>query len=206
MTKGYNRIAGIYDSLAQLVFGKAMIQSQTVFLDRMQDTKSLLVLGGGTGWWLNDLMEMNPHLKITFVDSSSEMIRIAKTKLNLKHQVDFVCGTIDSVEVNDKFDGVILYYFADLFSEEGLSVIIQRLIQRMNDASIWLVTDFANKKGWHSGMLKIMYAFFGFTTGQKSNRLPDWQNQLEKAGLIKMEQRTFYGKFMESVLYRLTKA
>jgi len=199
--KGYNQLAPVYDRLARFVFGKAMTQSQMIFLGQLQNCESVLVLGGGTGWWLNDLLKRFPDLKITFVDSSSEMIRRAKMKLKLKHQVDFVHGTIEDVSMDRKFDGVILYYFLDLFPGDRLPVVIEKIFNHMNANSIWLVSDFINRKKWHTAFLKMMYLFFYLLTGSTSKQLPDWQNKLENAGLLKIEEQTFYGKFILAGFY-----
>ncbi|HEY5824352.1 MAG TPA: class I SAM-dependent methyltransferase [Cyclobacteriaceae bacterium] len=201
MSNGYNRIAGIYDGLARIVFGKSMIQSQTIFLDQLQNCKSILVLGGGTGWWLSDLLKKSPHLNITFVDSSSEMIRRAKMKLELSHHVDFIHGTVEDLQEERKFDGVVLFYFLDLFSEKDLEMVLQRIKVKIIPNSIWLVSDFVNKKKWHAVFLKLMYTFFRLTTGSNSKQLPDWQGQLDKAGLVKVKDDNFYKGFILATLY-----
>jgi len=202
MNEGYNRIAGIYDGLARIVFGKSMVQSQTIFLDQLKDCKAVLVLGGGTGWWLNDLLKKHPHLSITFVDLSSEMIRIAKEKLEVKDQVDFIHGTIEDVNLARKFDGVILFYFLDLFLEKDLEKVLQKIMANTISDSVWLVSDFISKKKWHTVFLRLMYLFFSLSTGLNSKNLPDWQKQLKRAGLIKVKENNFYRGFILATLYR----
>jgi tRNA (cmo5U34)-methyltransferase len=203
--KGYNRIAPVYDWLARLVFGRSIIRSQTIFLDQLKDCRSVLVLGGGTGWWLNELLKKYPYLDITFVDSSSEMIRRAKMKLEFNYRVEFVHSTIEEFQNSRKYDGIILYYFLDLFSEENLEAVIKKIEAQASAHSVWLVSDFVNKKKWHAVFLKLMYAFFRLLTGSNSIQLPDWQGELRKAGLVKMQEKDFYRGFILATIYQSDK-
>lgn len=204
MKSGYDRIAWLYDRLAKLIFGKSIIQSQTFFLNQLKTCNTVLVLGGGTGWWLDGLLDRFPHLQITFIDSSSEMIRQAKHKLIPSAKVRFINGTIASLTGNDKFDGVVLHYFLDQFSEEQLPKELQQIVQWMNSKSIWLVSDFVNQKKWHSVFLQWMYLFFNLVTDLKTKRLPDWEKHLERAGLREIEKRSFYRQFIHAVVYQLS--
>jgi tRNA (cmo5U34)-methyltransferase len=202
MKKGFDRIAPLYDLLSRLVFGKSMIKSQLCFIDELKKCNSVLVLGGGTGWWLNDLIKKQPHLKITFVDSSLEMIGLAKAGVVSGHAIHFVHGTIESLSVGEEFDAVVLYYFLDLFPDEQLPDILQKINVHMNAQSLWLVSDFVNKKKWHALLLKLMYSFFYFTTGLNNRSLPPWEQCLRTNGLSEIKEHYFYGKFIRSVVYQ----
>ncbi len=52
---GFNRIAGVYDFLAKLVFGKHIRRSQEHFLKMVIQQNKVLVLGGGSGWILESI-------------------------------------------------------------------------------------------------------------------------------------------------------
>ena len=205
MRRSYDQIAPIYDRLARLVFGQSITKSQTLFLDELQKCQSVLVLGGGTGWWLSDLLKKYPHLNITFIDSSSEMIRRAKMKLELNQHVDFVQGTIENVPIDRKFDGIVLFYFLDLFSSESIETVLQKIREKTIPDSIWLISDFVSKKKWHAVFLKLMYIFFHLSTGLNSKQLPDWQGHLQRTGLVQMKENSFYRGFILATLYRSDK-
>jgi len=202
MKKGYDRIAHFYDRLTRLVFGKSILLSQTLFFDKLQFCNKVLVVGGGTGQWLNNLIKKFPHLKITFVDSSLEMIRLAKKKLELNQNVNFIHGTIESVSVNEKFDAVALFYFLDLFSEGELLIVLKSISGRMKSGSTWLVSDFVNQKKWHAILLWIMYLFFNVFTGLKTKQLPDWQSSLNKITLRQIRQKGFFNNFIQATIYQ----
>src|SRR6478609_400317 len=205
MSIGYNRIAGIYDGLARIVFGKSMVQSQTIFLDQLQNCKSILVLGGGTGWWLNDLLKKYPEIQITFVETSIKMISIAKKGLKFNNRVEFVYGSVESLSAKKRFDAVVLYYFVDLFDELILNNVIKEIERRLKPEATWLATDFIEEKKWHTVFLKVMYTFFNYTTDLKTKSLPDWRKVLQINGLRIIEQQSFYLGFILSVAYRSRK-
>jgi tRNA (cmo5U34)-methyltransferase len=201
MKNGFDRIAKVYNFLSRLVFGKSIVRSQLCFLNYLESNKSVLILGGGTGWHLNHLLYLYPYLKITFVDSSSKMINIAKKKLKPGYQVKFICDTYESIAVDEKFDAVILYYFLDLFPEEELPKAIQSINRNMKLKSRWLVSDFVNNKPWHSFMLELMYTFFRYTTRLKTRELPDWRKYLNE-NFTFIEQRSFYCGFIQALVYQ----
>ena len=199
---GFDRIATYYDALARLVFGKSLQKAQTCFLNYIPPGSNVLVLGGGTGWWLNEFLRLNPTCKIVYIDESSEMIRLAKKFTNNDQRIVFVQGTQDSIPERSKFDVVILFCFLDLFTEKQLPDMFRKIMGSMNSNSHWLVTDFINRSWWHSLLLFVMYRFFKLTTGLKNQRLPDWQEAMHQTGLRKVDEKSFFGQFIKSALYR----
>src|SRR6187402_1340927 len=75
---GFDRLAPVYDKLAGLVFGKAIVDAQLVFLDRVRAGDRILILGGGTGWLLEKLLRKQPVCEVWYVESSSRMIELTR--------------------------------------------------------------------------------------------------------------------------------
>jgi trans-aconitate methyltransferase len=75
---GFDSIAGIYDVLAKLVFGQSIQRAQTHFLPNARNCTSILVLGGGTGWLLRHIRQVNAAAHIVYVDASSAMLHRAR--------------------------------------------------------------------------------------------------------------------------------
>ncbi len=203
MKSGYSRIAKIYDQLARLVFGEAILRSQIIFFNQLEQCQDILVVGGGTGLWLNDLLNQFPHLKITFLDSSPEMICLAKEKLKSDYSVNFICSSIELFSTEERYDAVLLFYFLDLFEENDLKRTLVTIKRKLKLNSLWLVTDFVNERIWHRVMLGSMYLFFRVTTGLRNQQLPDWSTELKKSGLLKQNERSFYRGFIRSAVYQL---
>lgn len=197
---GFDTIAFAYDQLTRIVFGRAIARSQLQFLQLLGKCKRVLVLGGGTGWWMNDFLLANPDTRITFIDASEKMIRLAESKLQVKDRVDFIHGTHQSIP-DEKYDAVVLFYFMDLFTNEELAPLIQTIKRKINTQGVWLVSDFVNHQPWHATLLKVMYTFFNLVTGLPAFSLPEWQLHLRKQGLKQSEHITFYKGFIYSSVY-----
>jgi ubiquinone/menaquinone biosynthesis C-methylase UbiE len=78
MTSGYDKLAPVYDWLAVFFVGKQIQQAQLKWLSYLSDRKKLLILGGGTGWMLPAVFQINPNLVIHYVDASAKMIAQAQ--------------------------------------------------------------------------------------------------------------------------------
>jgi len=197
---GFNSIAKYYDRLARLVFSKSIVQAQTCFLNRIPPSSHVLVVGGGTGWWMNDFLRSNPTCTICFVEESSEMIRLAKSATKEDHRITFRLGTHDSISECDEFDVVITSFFLDIFSDNELRAVVNKIDTSAKPRALWLVTDFVETKWWHSIMLIVMYGFFRLTTGLKNQKLPDWHAALGQAQLAEVDTRLFSKGFIKSVV------
>jgi tRNA (cmo5U34)-methyltransferase len=201
MSKGFDRIAGIYDRLARLVFGKAFVQSQVVFLDRLHSVASVLVVGGGTGWWMRDLVKINPAISITFLEASEKMIDLASRGIGENSSIRFIHGEHDQIPAGGKFDAVILFYFLDLFRDEVLLSVIERIQTSLKGDALWLVTDFVEGKKWHSLLLKIMYKFFYYAADLQTQSLPGWKRKMSEAGFKQIDEQAFFGRFISASLW-----
>ena len=199
---GFDSIAKYYDWLACLVFGSAILNAQTLFLRRIPPSSKVLVLGGGTGWWLKELSFRAARCETLYIEQSAEMIKIAM-KSNEGTQIIFRQGTEQSLNSENEFDVVITFFFLDLFQEKNLQEVIKKVRLSMKPNALWLATDFVRTKWWHSFMLFIMYAFFWLTTGLRNQSLPNWEVLLLENGLVKADEEMFYGNFMKSALYRV---
>ena len=82
MPVSFDRVALYYDWLARAVLGKGWRQSQTAFLPMLSRSSTILVVGGGTGWWLPILRAANPTATILFVDASEAMLVRARAQIS----------------------------------------------------------------------------------------------------------------------------
>jgi tRNA (cmo5U34)-methyltransferase len=196
----FDGIAKYYDRLARIVFGSAIRDAQTCFLDRIPDHSNVLVLGGGSGWWLNGLIAQKPACKIRYIEVSAGMLELARKNSKTGSQIEFVLGTEESTGVG-QFDVVITYFFLDLFDEERLQHVVDIIKGKLASKGVWLVSDFVNTRWWHGPALFIMYRFFRTTTGLKTKKLVDWNNSLRANGLCERETRLFYRHFIKSVVF-----
>ena len=191
----------MYDPLAQLIFGKSIVDSQTWFLDQVPPMAKVLILGGGTGWILGELVKQNPSCTVWYVEASTKMIEKTRGRL-LHNQVNLIHGTEDDIPQNVTFDVIITNFYLDLFTEEKLKNVIQQLTNQTHSSSRWLVTDFVDRGvWWQRFMLKIMYLFFRSVCDIEANRLPNWNTCLNIHRWTEASSKDWYGGFIRSTVF-----
>lgn len=202
-SNGFDKIANVYDALARLVFGKAIRQAQNYFLNDIPSQSKVLILGGGSGWLLSQMLKSNPQCEIWYIEASEKMLELSKVKANQFNRVYFIHGTEDSIPRTIQFDVVITNFYLDLFTETSLDRVIDKIQNVMRPQAIWLVSDFLNNnKWWQSFLLRIMYHFFRTLCGIEAASLPDWNRMLLEKRLRRMKSQLFYSGFIESVVYQ----
>ena len=202
---GYDPLAKYYDRLARLVFGQAMVRSQTFFLDWIPAGSRILILGGGTGWWLRQLLQSCPDGRILYIDASVKMLTLAREVVNNDPRITFIHGTHEVIAEVNAFDTIITFYFLDLFSQQDLGKLVKMISVSAKPNALWLVTDFVKTRKWHALLLRVMYIFFRLTTGLHNQKLPDWEKALMPEGISLLAQKMFYGEFIKAGAYKVTK-
>lgn len=194
----YRKIAPFYDLLTRIAFGGDFLQSKKQFLDKVENGDSVLIIGGGTG-------EILPHIskgtKITYVDSSKEMIEKAKERNH--HGVQFDHCKWDEFNAEGKYDCILAFYFLDLFSDRILENTLKKVDFYLKPGGILLITDFVNNRRWHAAFLGILYFFFRVTTGLKTKKLPSWEQATDDK--FKLIDATYHcQRFIKACLYKST--
>jgi len=203
--KGFDRLAPVYDRFARLVYGSAIRDAQLFFLSTIPPTANVLILGGGTGWLLNDLFKTRPECRVCYVEASAKMLALAQQQLpaQKKGQVHFILGTEDAIPTVRPFDAVITAFYLDLFSPDTLRCIIDKVSASLTSSGIWLVSDFTTPKTWwQKALLKIMYIFFRRVCGIEATHLPAWDQALVGCGWHATGEKLFFHGFIKSVTYR----
>lgn len=199
----FDAIAPYYDRLATLVFGKAIKDAQLVHLKSIPAATHILVLGGGTGWWLNDLLAINTTCIVYYVEASAAMLHQAKRNSDDSERVRFVHGTENDV-AGIHFDVIITYFFLDMFEENQLDQFVPRMRLIMKPAAIWIVAEFTNCKYWHKFLLRLMYFFFNVMGALDLKKLPQWRNTIEINRFKLIKSKKYFGEFIHSHVYRIS--
>jgi tRNA (cmo5U34)-methyltransferase len=196
---GFDKISVVYDSLARIIYGKSIQQSQVYFLDRIPPHASVLILGGGTGWILEKINEVQPSVKIDYIEASSKMLRLARDKNQHHNNIQYIHGTEQDVTALPLYDVIITNFFLDLFPDKKLSSVVRLILSKLKHDGCWIVTDFVNeRKWWQRVLLSVMYVFFKITTGIEASTLPDWNQVLTSSALEPTEVKTFYHGFIKT--------
>lgn len=199
----FDRISSVYDLLASIVFGRSIRRAQTLFLKEISQGGHVLVLGGGTGWLLAELLSLNPNCQVVYIDASMKMVEMAKKKAKGSKNVFFVHGTENSIPRGIRFDAIITHFYLDLFAQESCDKIVSLIRGSCHNRTLWLACDFINKAWWHTAMLFIMYTFFRVVSGLNVKELPDWKKSIMQSGFVEIRTKSFSKGFISSALFQL---
>jgi ubiquinone/menaquinone biosynthesis C-methylase UbiE len=202
--KGFDLLAPFYDDVARLVIGKDIVNAQLHFLRRLTECNRLLIIGGGTGWFLDFLCSECPDIEIDYIDLSPVMIDMASKRTGNGKRINFIEGTVNDIP-DQLYDGVISNFYLDMFDESSLSVVIEKIKKSLSSSAFWIVTDFVNGRMGHKLKLWLMYRFFRIVARIEASRLPDWQNQMILSGSKLIDCKISDDGFIVSNLY-LTRA
>jgi len=205
MSQGFDWIAPYYDSLARLVFGKTIRRSQLVYLDKIASTANVLILGGGTGWILDELFRVNPTCRVWYVEASKNMLDKARARAQglSVSQVSFIHGTERNLNqiTSIRFDAVIANFYFDVFTTTSLGSVLKDITNVINTNSKLLVSEFVEITRRHRLLLFAMYRFFRWTCSIEATELPDWEGELRRNGFTVRDSKAFYDGFIKSSLY-----
>lgn len=204
----FQRIAPVYDILARMVFGNSIDAAQKVYLHLLPKKSSILIVGGGSGRILPELISLCAPFKITYVEASSNMLRLAKKNVRPQWEqqldIQFIHGTEEDIPKTDRYDVLMTFFLFDLFGSEEATQLAVRLANFLKPSGYWLIADFQpnSKKRWKQMLLNSMYFFFRLVSQLKNNSLPDYQKIIQDLHFYPVHKKFFYRKFIVSIMYR----
>lgn len=192
----YDKLAPFYDLISHSVYGQALVKAQRSVLPYILDGQNVLIVGGGTGWILNEIEKLGrKHISVTYIEASSKMVALAR-KRKVSFQVDFVCDYVEDVNTDKLFEVIITPFFFDNFQEEKCLFILDKLDKLLKSNGLFLYADFRlieqNRKFWKKLVLKRMYLFFRIFTKIETNNLVDMATILDAKYELKWSQFSFH--------------
>lgn len=208
----FGRVASFYDALAGLVFGQAQRRAQQVALQAglplAGPTPRVLLLGGGPGWALVELLRQCPAARVLYLEASAAMLARAEARLRRQlpaavAQVEFRLGSEQALRPAEQFDAIATFFVLDCFTAAALPPALARLQAARRPGAPWLVADFRPPQAWwQRALLRTMYLFFGVAVGLLAQQLPPWPTALRALGLEVTYQSSHYGDFILSQVLR----
>lgn len=203
---GYDRIAWLYDSLAQWVFRGSVLQAQCCFLSSLKPDDQVLIIGGGSGQVLTEIQKLHIPVRIDFIEPSHQMIEKARRRVQNTPSlsINFYEKEFQSFITDGKYDWVYCFFFFDLFKKETLDRHLDHVMELMKTESVLWISDFQNMKGvfWQRFLVYTMHVFFKWTTNLESRRLKDINAIVKAKGFKKTKCAKFFNQFIFSALYK----
>ena len=192
MARGFDLLAPHYRWMEWALAGPKLQACRTMFLDEIAGARNVLLLGEGNGRFLCELLRRNREAKVTCVDASAGMQRVARqrvqrigcdvTRVRFLHADVLACDLSD-----DCYDAIGTHFFLDCFPPEQLERVTRRVSDWAAPGASWILSDFRRPergaKRWRAEMiLGLMYWFFRAATRLPARRLTDPRVYLERSG------------------------
>jgi len=207
LVNNYDKIANHYDFLSRLVFGKAQVNAQINQLKYIPENSSILLIGGGTGWILEEISKLHASgLKITYVEISAKMIVLSKARNIRNNSVDFVNIAIENFTTDLSFDVILTPFLFDNFRKPRAISVFNKLEAMLNEQGFWFLVDFSlnvkNGRWWKWVMLKSMYLFFKLIRIVEAGKLIDMSTYFLKDNYQILDEQFYYGSFIKASIFR----
>lgn len=199
VSKGFDLLSGFYDLMLWSTSGNAILKSQTALLSCLPEIKTVLILGGGTGSFLVELLNRKNIESVTYADISAGMIKKTQNKIQKRipeqlSKVKFICGEIDSIHHEENFDLVITNYFLDQFETEELGLLLDKIAGHLIHSGYWYVADFSfsQKPSFIKKIIhQILYLFFRTICNITAKNVPDLKTEMKEIKLKLKAERYF---------------
>ncbi|GAB3844627.1 hypothetical protein GCM10028822_02100 [Hymenobacter terrigena] len=205
---GFDRAAWFYDALAAFVFGSSQQAAQRAALHGLPGgAPHVLILGGGTGWVLGEVLRRTPAATVLYLEASPKMLARARARLahEFPHavgQVEFRHGTQAALQPTEQFGAIITFFVLDCIPMAELETALAQLRAAQSPAAPWLVADFRPaRRGWRHWLLRLMYLFFRLITGLRAREMPDLRSALGRVGLMAGHPQLFFGGAIEALIF-----
>lgn len=207
MLNNYDKIADHYDTLSRLVFFKSQVNAQINQLPYIQKNSHVLIVGGGTGWILEELSNIYPiGLKIVYVEISAKMIALSQKRNYKNNHVEFVNIGIEDFKTDVLFDAILTPFLFDNFVEQRAAKVFGQLNEYLKIDGLWFQVDFslnkANGNWWKCLLLRSMYGFFKLLGIVEAHKLIDMNPYFFKANYLIVEEWLYYGSFIKATIFR----
>jgi ubiquinone/menaquinone biosynthesis C-methylase UbiE len=199
----FDLVAPIYDGLASLVFGGAIRRSQLAYVPDVRSVDNALVIGGGTGWFLLELLARTDVKRVVYVELSESMLEKSRELIRGRNpdwlsRVKFLHGTEQSITAQDgPFDLIVTNFFLACFGDANCTQMIERLYPHLSPKGRWLFVDFEVPPGGVNRvaanvLFKVMFTFFNVVSDLESKGPPNYGLGFGKVKLRTLLDRTFY--------------
>ena len=204
MAANFNNSAWFYDRLSRLVYGSAIINAQVYLLENIPAGAKVLIVGGGTGWILDEATKIHPSgLDITYVEVAANMMALSKKRGTGTNRLLFINDAIENVSLPADFDVVITPFLFDNFTEQTAQKVFGHTHEVLKPKGLWLNCDFQlTGKWWQNVLLRSMFLFFRTVCNIEGARLPGVEKLFGTNGYKTIAEQRLFGDFIISKVYK----
>lgn len=204
MTNNYDNSARFYDSLSRLIFGDAIVNAQIYLLQFILPAAKVLIVGGGTGWILEEIARIHASgINITYVELSAKMMAKAQKRNAGLNHVTYINKAVEEIDLAVNFDVIITPFLFDSFSEHTLAKVFSHVHKSLKPDGLWLHADFRSQGNWwQRALLKTMLIFFKILCNIEARSLPDVNRQFSRYGYSAVAQKTFFSNFILAQIFQ----
>ncbi len=205
----YDRIAWCYDLLCSIMFGNSIRKAQIEMLNFIPGKSNILIIGGGTGWIIEEISKVHQSgLYITYIDASEKMIEKSKRREARLNKVEFISSPIEQVHLKPhKYDVIITAFFFDNFSQSKCGLIFNQLNTSLKNYGTWLYADFKlsykKRQHWQKRLLNLMYLFFKIFCRLEAEELPDIKSLFVVYNYEVIIEKSYYKDFIFSTVFKV---
>ncbi|MFT2009067.1 class I SAM-dependent methyltransferase [Pontibacter sp. 13R65] len=187
-----------------------MQEAQQALLPYIAEQDRVLLIGGGSGWLLEQILLHHPKLKLLYLEASPKMLQMAQNRYRRLqvsgHQVEFRLGTEALLHETDVFDVIFTPFLLDLFLPHRLHLLMNRLANSLAPEGLWLFSDFwpvaTPPLWWQQLLLKSMYTFFGMVSQVRARSLPDFKSHFEQLQLEEVYSSSYAKGMVQSKVFQ----
>lgn len=205
--RGFDRLAWIYDSVVQLIFGQTFEQLQAEAFATLPACEHTLIVGGGSGKIVRQCFDHGISERYTYAELSEQMIGRTKRRLSAQ-ELQNVTFTQDKDAGIHKYDLIILPFILDCYDPVSISTWLNAFQQRLNDGTRIVLIDFNMEAGtpyqpkwWKAAFIRLLYAFFRSTTRIPAKELAPFQRIFQDAGFRKESEIYAHGGWIQAVVW-----
>jgi len=206
MPVNYDKIATNYDWMSRFIFGRSLIKAQVYLLQFIPSNSNILIVGGGTGWILDELTLLHSKgLSIYYIESSANMIALSKKRNLGGNDVHFIHLPIENYSAQKDYDVILTPFLFDNFQLDKIQHVFNLLHSKLKKDGLWLYADFVYNKEqnsiWQKILLKTMYIFFKVVARIETQQLVD-MSPFFLHHYKKIDEQTYYKKFIRAIAYK----
>jgi ubiquinone/menaquinone biosynthesis C-methylase UbiE len=200
----FDPLARVYRWMEFFSFGPLLARCRFCYLAQASDLRRMLVLGDGDGRYTQRLLQRNPRVHITAVDSSRAMLAALQRRaaaVGAANRITLVHQDLRSFTPDSCFDAVVTHFSLDCLTEAAIEGLVTRILPSLNSGSLWIVSEFAIPAGRARAaaariLIGFLYFAFRVLTGLRTQQLPNYAEILVRHGF----RRTDYSQWLGGLL------